>query len=87
MAIGDLYEVLARKTREDPLEHIGTVNATSPDFARVYARATYDEENWIEMVIVPRTAMISTLEMEPIIDVRAETERRAIAGSARARED
>jgi len=67
MAIGDLYEVLARKTREDPLEHIGTVNATSPDFARVYARATYDEENWIEMVVVPREALIPVIELELLV--------------------
>ena len=67
MAIGDLYEVLARKTREDPLEHIGTVNATSPDFARVYARATYDEENWIEMVVVPRESLIPVIELELLV--------------------
>lgn len=67
MAIGDLYEVLARKTRQDPLEHIGTVNATSTDFARVYARVTYDEENWVEMVVVPREAFISVVELEPLV--------------------
>ncbi len=67
MAIGDLYEVLARKTRQDPLEHIGTVNATSTDFARVYARATYDEENWVEMVVVLRRALIPVIELEPLV--------------------
>jgi 1,2-phenylacetyl-CoA epoxidase PaaB subunit len=67
MAIGDLYEVFARKTREEPLGHIGTVNATSRDFARVYARSTYDEENWVEMVVVLRTALVSVIELEPLV--------------------
>ena len=67
MAIGDLYEVLARKTRQDPLEHIGTVNATSADFARVYARTIYDEENWVEMVVVLRQALIPVIELEPLV--------------------
>ena len=67
MAIGDLYEVLARKTRQDPLEHIGTVNATSADFARVYARTIYDEENWVEMVVVLRRALIPVIELEPLV--------------------
>jgi 1,2-phenylacetyl-CoA epoxidase PaaB subunit len=67
MAIGELYEVFARKTREEPLEHIGTVNATSRDFARVYARTTYDEENWVEMVVVLRTALIPVIELEPLV--------------------
>ena len=67
MASGDLYEVFARKTREEPLEHIGTVNATSTDFARVYARTTYDEENWVEMVVVLRTSIIPVIELEPLV--------------------
>ena len=33
----DLYEVFARKERSEPLSHIGTVRATSVDFAKVYA--------------------------------------------------
>jgi 1,2-phenylacetyl-CoA epoxidase PaaB subunit len=64
----DLYEVFARKERSEPLSHVGTVRATSVDFARVYARNTYDEENWVEMTIVPRTSMIPILEIEPLID-------------------
>jgi len=64
-----LYEVFARQKREEPLVHIGTVRATSEAFAKVYARNTYDEENWIEMVIVPRDAMIAALELEPLVDV------------------
>lgn len=72
--VRDLYEVFARKERKEPLSHIGTVRATSVEFARVYARNTYDEENWVEMVIVPREAMITTLEIEPLIDVGGDAE-------------
>ena len=67
MVIGQLYEVFARSSREEPLGHVGTVNATSDDFARVYARTTYDEENWIEMVVVQRTAFVSVIALEPIV--------------------
>ena len=54
MATGQLYEVFARSTREDPL-------------ARIYARTIYDEENWIEMIVVERGAIISVIELEPLV--------------------
>ena len=63
-----LYEVFARHRREDPLGHIGTVAATSEVFARVYARNTYDEENWTELVLVPRRAIIRVLDLELLLD-------------------
>ena len=69
MAIGELYEVFARKARDEPLEHVGTVNATSDDFARVYARSTYDEENWVEMVVVLRAALVPVIELEPLVEM------------------
>lgn len=67
MASGELYEVFARKTRAEPLAHVGTVNATSDDFARVYARSTYDEENWVEMVVVRRAALVPVIELESLV--------------------
>jgi len=54
------YEVFARKLRVEPLKLIGTVVAPDDDLAAAYARATYDEERWIEMAIVPRDS-ITTL--------------------------
>ena len=63
-----LYEVFARHKRADPLGHIGTVAATSDVFARVYARNTYDEESWTELVLVPRSAIIPVLELELLLD-------------------
>ena len=53
-----VYEVFARKGREEPLRHIGFINATDNDLARVYAWKTYDEQNWAEMCVVPRSAII-----------------------------
>ena len=70
MATGQLYEVFARRTRDEALGHVGTVNATSIDFARVYARTTYDEENWIEMIVVERAAMIPVIELEPLVEFK-----------------
>jgi 1,2-phenylacetyl-CoA epoxidase PaaB subunit len=52
------YEVFARKTRQEPLRQVGSVVAPDDDLAMAYARATYDEERWIEMMIVPRDAVI-----------------------------
>lgn len=51
------YEVFARKARADALRLIGSVVAPDDDLAAAYARATYDEERWIEMAIVPRASM------------------------------
>ena len=51
------YEVFARKTRLEALRLVGSVVAPDDDLAAAYARATYDEERWIEMAIVPREAI------------------------------
>lgn len=69
MGGGELYEVFARKSRQEPLSHIGTLRAASEEFAKVYARSTYDEENWVEMVVVPRHAIAHVLELEPLVEV------------------
>ncbi|HEX6547707.1 MAG TPA: hypothetical protein VF134_03080 [Candidatus Dormibacteraeota bacterium] len=53
------YEVFARKLRLDPLRLIGSVVAPDDDLAAAYARATYDEERWIEMAIVPKDAFLT----------------------------
>ncbi len=53
-----VYEVFARKGREEPLRHIGFIIATDDDLARVYAWKTYDEQNWAEMCVIPRSAII-----------------------------
>ena len=52
-----VWEVFARKAYEDPLHHVGTVTEEDPDLALVCARAIYDEQPWIQMIIVPRGAI------------------------------
>jgi 1,2-phenylacetyl-CoA epoxidase PaaB subunit len=52
------YEVFARKTRVEPLHQVGSVVAPDDDLAAAYARATYDEERWIEMTIVRKDHVI-----------------------------
>ena len=54
-----IYEVFARKTHDEELKHVGSVNASDDDLARAYAWTVYDEERWVEMCIVPRAAVIS----------------------------
>lgn len=53
-----VYEVFARKSRGDPLSHVGYLQAPDEELARIYAWKTYDEESWFEMAIVPRSAII-----------------------------
>ncbi len=53
------YEVFARKTRQEPLRQVGSVVAPDDDLAAAYARATYDEERWVEMAIVPRESLMT----------------------------
>jgi 1,2-phenylacetyl-CoA epoxidase PaaB subunit len=52
------YDVFARKARAEPLRQVGSVVAPDDDLAMAYARATYDEERWVEMMIVPKDAVI-----------------------------
>jgi len=52
------YKVFARKTRGEPLRQVGSVVAPDDDLAAAYARATYDEERWIEMAIVRKDNVI-----------------------------
>lgn len=58
MTDGTVYEVFARKAHDEELKHIGSVNATDDDLAKAYAWTMYDEENWIEMCVVRRDAII-----------------------------
>lgn len=54
-----IWEVFARKSREDPLRHIGSVHAVGAALAAVYAWKIYDEERWFEMVVAPRGAFVA----------------------------
>jgi 1,2-phenylacetyl-CoA epoxidase PaaB subunit len=52
-----IWEVFARKEYAEPLHHVGAVTEEDEDLALVCARSIYDEQPWIEMIIVPRTAI------------------------------
>ena len=52
------YDVFARKSRGEPLRHIGYLEALDDELARVYAWRTYDEESWFEMCVVRRDQII-----------------------------
>jgi 1,2-phenylacetyl-CoA epoxidase PaaB subunit len=52
-----VWEVFARKEYEDPLHHVGAVTEGDEELAVVSARAIYDEQPWVEMILVPRTAI------------------------------
>lgn len=53
----EVWEVFARKDYEEPLHHVGAVTEDDEDLAQVAARSIYDEQPWIEMIIVPRSAV------------------------------
>lgn len=58
MTTGDrsrVWEVFARRAYEQPLAHVGTVTEEDEDLALVCARSIYDEQPWIQMIIVPRS--------------------------------
>lgn len=48
------WDVFARQRYEDPLHHVGAVREDDEELALVSARSIYDEQAWIQMVIVPR---------------------------------
>jgi 1,2-phenylacetyl-CoA epoxidase PaaB subunit len=52
-----VWEVFARKEYEEPLHHVGAVTEADEELAVVSARAIYDEQPWIEMVLVPRPSI------------------------------
>lgn len=52
-----VWEVFARKAYEEPLHHVGAVTEADEELAVVAARAIYDEQAWIEMILVPRGAI------------------------------
>ncbi|HEX9885291.1 MAG TPA: hypothetical protein VGA70_02340 [Longimicrobiales bacterium] len=73
-----VYDVFARKERGDPLQHIGYLDAVDDELARVYAWKTYDEQNWFEMCVVPRSAIVPVNRTDgPFQSGRARSERPA----------
>ncbi|MQA04978.1 MAG: phenylacetic acid degradation b [Streptosporangiales bacterium] len=52
------YEVFARKSSDDHLAHVGSVEAPNDDLAQVRAWYIYDQHSWKEMCVVPTEAII-----------------------------
>jgi 1,2-phenylacetyl-CoA epoxidase PaaB subunit len=52
-----VWEVFARKAYDEPLRHVGTVTEEDEELAVMSARSIYDEEPWIHMIVVPRSAI------------------------------
>ena len=57
VASSQVWEVFARQEYDQPLHHVGAVTEDDEDLALVCARSIYDEQPWIEMIIVPRGAI------------------------------
>lgn len=53
-----IFEVFARKDHHQELKHVGSVEAADEELAKVYAWSLYDEESWVEMCVVPRSAIV-----------------------------
>jgi hypothetical protein len=51
------------------LRHIGALDAPDDDLAKVYAHATYDEERWFDMWIVPRDRLVEVFNADRPVDV------------------
>jgi hypothetical protein len=60
---GEIYDVFAKVKPDDPLYHVGTVIASEPDLARVYAFSLYQEWTWDEMIAVPRREVIPVIQV------------------------
>lgn len=70
-----IYEVFARKSRGEPLRHIGNLNAPDDELARVYAFNTYDEEKWFDMFVVARDRFVEVFNR---LDAQDTGERSAV---------
>ena len=53
-----LYEVFARRDSSESLHRVGRVTAPTADLACARAWFVFDEHRWIEMQVVPLTAMM-----------------------------
>ncbi len=52
------YEVYGRGRKDAALWHLGMVRATDVEDAEVFARTTFDEQKWVEMLVAPRASVV-----------------------------
>ncbi len=60
------YLLLTRINRGDELIHVGTFKAVNDDLAKIYAQHIYDEEDWVEMYVVKKEALVCVRSPEPL---------------------
>ncbi len=52
------YEVYGRGRKDSALWHLGMVRAVDVSDAEVFAYMTFDEQKWVEMLVVPRSRLV-----------------------------
>ncbi|WP_227935171.1 hypothetical protein [Alkalihalobacillus deserti] len=62
------YLLLTRIKRGDDLIQVGSFKAVSDELAKVYAQHIYDEEDWVEMHIVRKDALVGVRSPEPLFN-------------------
>jgi hypothetical protein len=62
------YFVFARINRGDDLTHIGSVVADSDNLAKLYAKYTYDEEDWFEMFVVQKENFLKIALVDQVLN-------------------
>ncbi|WP_175638483.1 hypothetical protein [Metabacillus schmidteae] len=60
------YLLFTRIKRGDDLIQVGSFKATCDDLAKIYAEHIYDEEDWVEMHVVPKESLICLRSPEPL---------------------
>ncbi|MGZ0747251.1 phenylacetic acid degradation PaaB family protein [Haloparvum sp. AD34] len=67
------YQVFARVNQGDDTIHIGNVTAESDRLAKVYARNTFNEEDWDRLAVVRESNLLDVEgEARPTVEVSAE---------------
>ena len=53
----EYYQVFARRKADEPMHHVGTVGASEPDDAEVFAFKLYDQWRWTELFVAPSASL------------------------------
>lgn len=56
------YEVFTRRNSQEALTHIGSIEAPNDELAEARAWFVYDQEPWLEMCVVPTSAIVPITE-------------------------
>jgi hypothetical protein len=59
---GRVYDVFARTRDEPELHQVGDVIAPRPGLARAYAFQMYQESPWVEMIVAPRSEIVTVID-------------------------